>query len=356
MAVNSWTSGAEMLLHWFGIQEGDEVIVPAYTYCASANIVVHCGAKVIMVDVNEDFTISLDSIKRAITPRTKAIIPVDIAGLPVDYDGIMSLVNENSIRSQFQANTERQKKLGRILVLNDAAHSFGARYKSKVIGSQCDFTVFSFHAVKNLTTAEGGAIAMNLPQPYNNTELYAELSTYGLHGQNKSALDKTKKGAWEYDVIDAGYKCNMTDILASIGLVELARYDSETLIERKRIVEQYDAAFSKLDWAIVPVHKDENRTSSYHLYLLRIKWITLEQRNAIIQKIFDKDVSVNVHFKPLPLLTAYKSRGYKIEDYPVANALWVNEISLPIFFGLNEEKTNTVIQAVINSYQEVLGS
>lgn len=356
MAVNSWTSGAEMLLHWFGIQEGDEVIVPAYTYCASANIVVHCGAKVIMVDVNEDFTIAIENIKKAITPRTKAIIPVDIAGLPVDYDGIMSLVNEDSIRAQFQANTERQKKLGRILVLNDAAHSFGARYKSKVIGSQCDFTVFSFHAVKNLTTAEGGAIAMNLPQPYNNTELYAELSTYGLHGQNKSALDKTKKGAWEYDVIDAGYKCNMTDILASIGLVELARYDSETLIERKRIVEQYDAAFSKLDWAIVPVHKDENRTSSYHLYLLRIKRITLEQRNAIIQKIFDKDVSVNVHFKPLPLLTAYKSRGYKIEDYPVANALWENEISLPIFFGLDEEKTNTVIQAVVNSYQEVLGS
>ena len=356
MAVNSWTSGAEMLLHWFGIQEGDEVIVPAYTYCASANIVVHCGAKVIMVDVNEDFTISLDSIKKAISPRTKAIIPVDIAGLPVDYDGIMSLVNEDSIKSQFQANTERQKKLGRILVLNDAAHSFGARYKSKVIGIQCDFTVFSFHAVKNLTTAEGGAIAMNLPQPYNNTELYAELSIYGLHGQNKSALDKTKKGAWEYDVIDAGYKCNMTDILASIGLVELSRYDSETLVERKRIVEQYDAAFSKLEWAIVPIHKDEHRTSSYHLYLLRIKGITLEQRNAIIQKIFDKDVSVNVHFKPLPLLTAYKSKGYKIEDYPVANALWENEISLPIFFGLDEEKTKTVIQAVINSYQEVLGS
>lgn len=309
-----------------------------------------------MVDVNEDFTISLESINKAITPRTKAIIPVDIAGLPVDYDGIMSLVNEHSIRSQFQANTERQKKLGRILVLNDAAHSFGARYKSKAIGSQCDFTVFSFHAVKNLTTAEGGAIAMNLPQPYNNAGLYAELSTYGLHGQNKSALDKTKKGAWEYDVIDAGYKCNMTDILASIGLVELARYDSETLIERKRIVEQYDAAFSILDWAIVPVHKDENRTSSYHLYLLRIKGITLEQRNAIIQKIFDKDVSVNVHFKPLPLLTAYKSRGYKIEDYPVSNTLWENEISLPIFFGLDKEKTNTVIQAVINSYQEVLGS
>lgn len=356
MAVNSWTTGAEMLLHWFGIREGDEVIVPAYTYCASANIVLHCGAKVVMVDVNEDFTISLECIKKAITPRTKAIIPVDIAGLPVDYDGIMSLVIEDGVKSQFQPNTERQKKLDRILVLNDAAHSFGARYKSKPVGSQCDFTVFSFHAVKNLTTAEGGAIAMNLPHPYNNIELYAELSTYGLHGQNKSALDKTKKGAWEYDVIDAGYKCNMTDILASIGLIELARYNSETLVERKRIVEQYDEAFSKLDWALVPVHKDENRTSSYHLYLLRIKDITLEQRNIIIQKIFDKDVSVNVHFKPLPLLTAYKSRGYKIEDYPMSNALWENEISLPIFYGLDKDKTNTVIQAVINSYQEVLGS
>jgi dTDP-4-amino-4,6-dideoxygalactose transaminase len=353
LAVNSWTAGAEMLLHWFGIKEGDEVIVPAYTYCASANIVVHCGAKVVMVDVGEDFNINLENVKKAITPRTKAIIPVDIAGLPIDYDGLMNMVNDPEIKNLFSANTERQTKLGRILVLNDAAHSFGALYKGKKVGSQCDFTVFSFHAVKNLTTAEGGAICIHLPSPFDNTELYTELNTYSLHGQNKSALDKTQKGNWEYDVIDAGYKCNMTDILASIGLVELGRYNSETLPKRKEIVAHYDREFRKHDWAIIPTSKDENRESSYHLYLLRIKNVSLEQRNSIIQKIFDKDVSVNVHFKPLPLLTAYKSRGYSISDYPVANAMWENEISLPIFYAMTDEMIQQVIHSVIKSYQEV---
>lgn len=352
LAVNSWTAGAEMLLHWFGVKEGAEVIVPAYTYCASANIVVHCGAKPVLVDVNEDFTINIDRVREAITPRTKAIIPVDVAGLPVDYSAIMNLVEEK--RELFTPNTERQNKLGRILVLNDAAHSFGAMYKGQRVGNQCDFTVFSFHAVKNLTTAEGGGIAINMPLPYNNAELYAELNTYSLHGQNKDALAKTQKGSWEYDVIDAGYKCNMTDILASIGLVELSRYNDDTLVYRKSIVNQYDQEFSKYDWAIIPTSKDEKRESSYHLYLLRIKNITLEQRNAIIQKIFDKDVSVNVHYKPLPLLSAYKNRGYRMEDYPVSQSLWENEISLPIYYGLDKDKTNKVTQAVIDSYNEVI--
>jgi dTDP-4-amino-4,6-dideoxygalactose transaminase len=354
LAINSWTAGAEMLLHWFGIQKGDEVIVPAYTYCATANIVVHCGAKVIMVDVNEDFTINLDKIKKAITPRTKAIIPVDVAGLPVDYDAIMSLVNEVEIKKQFTPNTERQNKLGRIMVLNDAAHSFGAFYKGKKVGNQCDFTVFSFHAVKNLTTAEGGAIAMNLPSPFNNTELYSELNTYSLHGQNKDALAKTQKGSWEYDVIDAGYKCNMTDILASIGLIELSRYDNDTLIRRREIVEKYNQLLSKNKWAIIPISKDENRESSYHLYLLRVEGITIEQRNDIIQKIFDKNVSVNVHYKPLPLLTAYKSRGYSLVDYPMSRALWENEISLPIFYSMTDEMVLEVVNAVVSSYNDVI--
>lgn len=353
LAVNSWTAGAEMLLHWFGIQEGDEVIVPVYTYCASANIVVHCGAKPILVDIGDDFNVNLENVKRAITHRTKAIIPVDIAGLPIDYDGLMAIVNDPEIKKLFTARTERQSKLGRILVLNDAAHSFGAEYKGKKIGSQCDLTVFSFHAVKNLTTAEGGAICINLPKPYDNEELYTELNTYSLHGQNKDALAKTKKGAWEYDVIDAGYKCNMTDILASIGLIELGRYDSETLPKRKEIVEKYHNAFSKYDWAITPITKDETRESSYHLYLLRIRNISLAQRNKMIQSVFDKEVSVNVHFKPLPLLTAYKSRGYKIDDYPKANAMWENEISLPIFYDMTSEMVDQVAHAVIASYEEL---
>jgi dTDP-4-amino-4,6-dideoxygalactose transaminase len=354
LAVNSWTSGAEMLLRWFGIKEGDEVIVPAYTYCASANIVVHCGAKVVMVDVGDDFCINVDAIKKAITKNTKAILPVDIGGYPVDYNAIMGMVQSDDCRTLFTPNNERQQHLGRILVLNDAAHSFGAIHEGKKVGTSCDFTVFSFHAVKNLTTAEGGGICINLPAPFDNLEIYKELNILSLHGQNKDALAKVQKGNWEYDVVDAGYKCNMTDILAAIGLVELKRYDSETLPQRKHIFEKYAKAFAAYDWCIVPAYKSEWRESSYHLFLLRIKGITLDQRNEIIQSIFNQDVSVNVHYKPLPLLTAYASRGYKMDDYPVAKALWESEITLPVYYGLSDENIDTVIHAVVDAYQSVM--
>ena len=240
------------------------------------------------------------------------------------------------------------------MVLNDAAHSFGAIYKGKRIGTACDFTVFSFHAVKNLTTAEGGGICINMPKPFDNDELYKELNIYSLHGQSKDALAKMQKGAWEYDVIDAGYKCNMTDILASIGLIELRRYDAQTLKRRKEIFEVYQNAFSKLDWAITPIYKDADRESSYHLYLLRIKGFNVSKRNEMIQHIFDKDVSVNVHYKPLPLLTAYSSRGYQMSDYPNAQALWENEISLPVFYDMSDAQLQEVIDAVIKSYQETI--
>ncbi|MEI6312881.1 MAG: DegT/DnrJ/EryC1/StrS family aminotransferase [Bacteroidota bacterium] len=354
LAVNSWTAGAEMLLHWFGVQEGDEVIVPAYTYCASANIVVHCGAKPVMVDVNDDFTINIEAVRKAITSKTKVILPVDVGGLPVNYDALMQMVQEPEIQKLFNARTPRQEKLNRIMVLNDAAHSFGAIYKGKRIGTACDFTVFSFHAVKNLTTAEGGGICINMPKPFDNDELYKELNIYSLHGQSKDALAKMQKGAWEYDVIDAGYKCNMTDILASIGLIELRRYDAQTLKRRKEIFEVYQNAFSKLDWAITPIYKDADRESSYHLYLLRIKGFNVSKRNEMIQHIFDKDVSVNVHYKPLPLLTAYSSRGYQMSDYPNAQALWENEISLPVFYDMSDAQLQEVIDAVIKSYQETI--
>lgn len=354
LAVNSWTAGAEMLLHWFGVQEGDEVIVPAYTYCASANIVVHCGAKPIMVDVNDDFTINIESVRKAITAKTKVILPVDVGGLPVNYDALMQMVQEPEIQKLFNARTARQEKLNRIMVLNDAAHSFGALYKGKRIGTSCDFTVFSFHAVKNLTTAEGGGICINMPKPFDNEELYKELNIYSLHGQSKDALAKMQKGAWEYDVIDAGYKCNMTDILASIGLIELRRYDAQTLKRRKEIFEAYQNAFSKLDWAITPIYKDADRESSYHLYLLRIKGFNVSKRNDMIQRIFDKDISVNVHYKPLPLLTAYSSRGYHMSDYPNAQALWENEISLPVFYDMSDAQLQVVINAVIKSYEETI--
>ncbi len=355
IAVNSATAGLELVLRWFGVGKGDEVIVPAYTYCATANVVVHCGAKPIMVDINkDDFCISISEIEKAISPKTKAIIPVDMAGYPCDYDKINKIVNQSKIRSMFIPKTKEQEKLGRILVLSDAAHSFGAWYKGKRTGSLCDVSVFSFHAIKNLTTAEGGAIALNLPDSFNHDELYRFFSVFVLHGQTKDALAKMQKGAWRYDVIDAGYKANMTDILASIGLVEIQRYDDDTLIKRKHIFDVYQKAFANYIWAELPVYETAEKKSSYHVYLLRIKGINENQRDEIIQKIFNKDVSVNVHFQPLPLLTAYKKRGYKIKNYPVAYDNYSREISLPVFYDLTDDMINKVIEAVVQSVHEVL--
>ncbi len=355
IAVNSATAGLELVLRWFGVGKGDEVIVPAYTYCASANVIVHCGATPVMVDVNhDDFSISVDAIKKAITSKTKVIIPVDMAGFPCNYDEINNLVNNIDVKNLFVANNDEQKKLGRILIMADAAHSFGAFYKNKNAGSLTDITVFSFHAIKNLTTSEGGAICLNLPNSFDSDVLYKYFSIMILHGQSKDAFSKLQKGAWRYDVIDAGYKANMTDVLASIGLIEIDRYKTDTLVKRKYIFDCYTKAFSKMDWAQIPVYEDENRISSYHVYLLRIKNITEQQRDNIIQKIFDKDVSVNVHFQPLPMLSAYKNRGFKMADYPIAFDNYSREISLPVFYDLTDKMIETVINAVINSVSEVL--
>ena len=355
LAVNSNTVGLEVVLRWFGVQEGDEVIVPVYTYCATANVIVHCGAKPVMVDVNaDDFDVCLEKVRRAITNKTKVIMPVDLGGMPCAYDELFELVETEEVKTLFQAKTEEQRKLGRILILSDSAHSIGAEYKGRKAGSLADVSVFSFHAVKNLTTAEGGAIMLNLPEPFDNEEVYRYLCTYTLHGQNKDALAKTKKGAWRYDVLVSGFKGNMTDIMASIGLVELSRYEDDTLHYRKCIYDQYTDAFSRYGWAELPIYETEDRKSSYHVYCLRVKGITEQQRDEIIQRIFDKDVSVNVHFQPLPLLSAFKNKGYKIEDYPVAYDNYCREISLPVWYGLNEEMVKTVIDAVICSVEEVL--
>ncbi len=353
LAVNSWTTGAELLLYWFGIKEGDEVIVPVYTYCATANIVIHRGAKVIMVDMNSDFGIDVSKIEKYITSKTKAIIPVDVGGLPIQFDELKEIVNKPSVKAKFNPQSENQEKLGRIMILSDAAHSFGAKYKGLNVGSEVDFTVFSFHAVKNLTTAEGGAICINLPKPFDNAEIYKQLNTLSLHGQNKDALAKTQKGSWEYDVIDAGFKCNMTDILSSIGLVEFDRYESETLPFRKRIFKEYTALLSNHKWAIIPHYVDKKRESSYHLYLLRIKDITLAQRNLIIQEIFNQDVSVNVHYKPLPLLSFYKGLGYTLNDYPLAESIWECEISLPVYYSLSTEQIKEVVSAVVFAVEKI---
>jgi dTDP-4-amino-4,6-dideoxygalactose transaminase len=354
VAVNSWTMGMQVLLHWWGIGPGDEVILPAYTYCASANVIVHSGATPVMVDVNqEDFNISVDAIKKAITPKTKAIIAVDLAGFPCDYQQIFDVVKSQEALRQFSPNNDLQQKLGRILLISDAAHSFGASISGVRSGALADISTFSFHAVKNLTTAEGGAICFNLPAVFDTDEIYKEFCTKILHGQNKDALAKTQKGNWRYDVEEPGFKCNMTDIQAAIGLIELRRYQ-ENLDRRKAIFEAYDQAFSSEDWAIIPLHTTENKISSYHLYQLRIANVTEQQRDAIMQAIFDQDVSVNVHFLPLPTLTAYKKRGYKMEDYPETWNKYHNEISLPVYYDLNDKLVLRVIEAVKIAVKQVL--
>jgi dTDP-4-amino-4,6-dideoxygalactose transaminase len=354
LCVSSATAGLELMLRWFGVGEGDEVIVPAYTYAATANVVEHCGAKVVFVDSDEDFLVSLQAVEQAITSNTKVIIPVDVAGFPCDYDGILSLVSRPDIRSRFYPKTREQEMLNRILVLSDAAHSVGAWYKGKRAGCLSEITVFSFHAVKNLTTAEGGAICLNLPEPFDNAAVYNTLNVKSLHGQNKDALAKSQAGSWQYDIIEPGYKCNMTDIQASMGLVELERYDADMLVRRKTIFDGYRNAFSKKEWAQIPAYETIDRRSSYHVFLLRIKGIAEEQRNRVIREIFSRGVSVNVHFVPLPMMTWYKNSGYSIGDYPVAYDNYARVITLPVYYDLTDEMVQTVIQAVTGAVEEVL--
>ena len=356
ICLNSATAGLEIMLRWFGVGEGDEVIIPAYTYSATANVVIHCGAKPILVDADKDFNIATDQIAHAITAKTKVIMPVDIGGLPCDYDAIYKIINDSKIKALFNPNNKKQEDLGRIMLLSDAAHSIGASYENKKTGNWADASVFSFHSVKNLTTAEGGAIALNFPAPFSNEEIYKFLCIYTLHGQNKDALAKMQKGNWRYDIVEAGYKCNMTDLMAAIGLVELARYESETLPKRKKICEAYTEYFKQFKWAELPTFQDDktHTESSYHLYQLRIKNITEIQRDHSLQNIFDKDVSVNVHFIPLPMLTYYKNLGYDIKDYPVAYDNYSREISLPVFFDLTDEMVDVVCKAVADSVKDIL--
>jgi len=355
LAVNSNSFGLEVALRWFGVQEGDEVIIPAYTYCATANVIVHCKAIPVMVDVcPKDLNISIENIRKEITPRTKVIIPVDLGGMPADYDELFSLVQSKEIQSIFLPATKEQELLGRILILSDSAHSIGAEYKCRKAGNLADISVFSFHAVKNLTTAEGGAIALNLPPPFDNEKVYQYLNIFILHGQDKDAMDKTKKGAWRYDVIASGYKGNMTDIMASLGLAGLKNYGNETLNARKYIFDKYSEAFAKYPWTELPIYETPYKKSSYHLYCLRIKDISEKQRDAIIQRIFDQNVSVNVHYQPLPLLTAFKTGKYPIANYPIAYDSYCREITLPVWYGLTDEMIDQVVNAITQSVQKVI--
>ena len=355
LCLNSATAGLEIILRWYGVGEGDEVILPAYTYSATANVIMHCGAKPVFVDVEADtFNIALETIEKAITANTKVIMPVDFGGFPCNYDAILALTEK--YRHLFHPQSEEQNMLGRILVMSVAAHSFGAWYKGKRAGSLTDVSVFSFHAVKNLTTAEGGGVALNLPEPFDNEKVYAQLCIKTLHGQNKDALAKTQKGNWKYDIVEAGYKSNMTDIMAAIGQVELKRYDTELLPKRREICDYYSEELSKYDWAQLPVMRKGDIEGCYHLYPLRIKDITEEQRDEIIKEIFDCDVSVNVHFIPVPKMSFYTALGYRLEDYPVTEDNFKREISLPVFHGLRDEQMKTVVNAVISSVEKVLVS
>ena len=347
VCLNSQTACAEMALRILGIGEEDEVIVPAYTYTASASIVCHVGAKLIFVDVQQDcLEMDYNAVEAAITPKTKAIIPVDLAGVPCDYDRLMNIVE--SKRDIFHAANDIQKALGRIAICADAAHSFGASKKGQMVGSIADFSSFSFHAVKNFTTAEGGALTWKSIPGIDDDELYRQVQLFSLHGQSKDALAKTKLGAWEYDIIGPWYKCNMTDIMAALGLVQMKRYP-QMLQRRKEIIQRYDQALKAIGVEVLN-HYSETHQSSGHLYITRIPNITTEQRQTIIEQMAERGIATNVHYKPLPMMTAYKNMGFDIKDYPNAYAHFANEITLPLHTRLTDEE----IEYIISNYIEVI--
>ena len=340
VCLNSQTACAEMALRLLGISAGDEVIVPAYTYTATASVVCHVGAKLVMVDVQPDcLEMDYEALEKAITPATKAIIPVDLAGIPCDYDRIFAIVERK--KHLFQPSNDIQRAIGRVAISADAAHAFGASYHGKMVGSIADFTSFSFHAVKNLTTAEGGALTWRPIPGIDEDELYHMAQLYSLHGQSKDALAKTKLGAWEYDIVGPWYKCNMTDIMAALGLVQLKRYPA--LLERRReIIRRYDEAFRPLGIEVLN-HYSEQHQSSGHLYITRIPGADTERRQEIIVKMAERGIATNVHYKPLPMMTAYKNLGFDIADYPNAYARFANEITLPLHTCLTDEELQYVI-------------
>lgn len=352
VCLSSQTSCAEMALRLLGIGEGDEVIVPAYTYTASAEIVCHVGARLIFIDSQPDsLEMDYDAVEKAITDKTKAIIPVDIGGVPCDYDRIFSIVEKK--KELFTPSNDIQSKFGRIIVCADTAHAFGSTWHGKPIGSVADFSAFSFHAVKNFTTAEGGALTWKPREDLNDEEIYNQVQLYSLHGQSKDALSKNQLRAWEYDILGPWYKCNMTDIHAAIGLAQMERYPA-LLKRRREIIEKYDRAFKPLGVHTLPHFTDEH-ISSGHLYLTRIfkkngEPVSDGERREIIIKLAERGITTNVHYKPLPMMTGYKKLGFDIKDYPNAYAHYANEISLPLFSRLTDEE----VDYIIDNYTDVI--
>lgn len=352
VCLSSQTSCAEMALRLLGIGEGDEVIVPAYTYTASAEVVCHVGAKLVFIDSQPDsLEMDYDAVEKAITDKTKVIIPVDLAGIPCDYDRIFSIVEKK--KSLFKPSNDIQSKFGRIIVCADTAHAFGSSWHGQPVGSVADFSAFSFHAVKNFTTAEGGALTWKPNDALDDEELYKRVQLYSLHGQSKDALSKNQLGSWEYDILGPWYKCNMTDIHAAIGLAQMKRYPS-LLKHRREIIEKFDNAFKPLGVHTLHHFTDEY-TSSGHLYLTRVfkkngEPISDEERREIIIKMAERGITTNVHFKPLPMMTGYKKLGFDIKDYPNAYAHYANEITLPLFSRLTDEE----VDYIIDNYTDVI--
>ena len=351
VCLNSQTACAEMTLRLLGISEDDEIIVPAYTYTATASVVCHVGAKLVMVDVQKDsLEMDYNKLANAITEKTKVVIPVDLGGVPCDYNRIFSIVE--SKKELFHPVNKLQEAIGRVIVMTDAAHAFGAEWNGKAVGSIADFSNFSFHAVKNFTTAEGGAVTWKDIEGIDNEEIYHQYQLLSLHGQSKDALAKTQLGAWEYDIVGAWFKCNMTDVTAGIGLAQMKRYRG-LLARRKEIIEKYDAAFKPLGIEVLN-HYTEEHQSSGHLYITRIPGITLEQRHEIIVKMAESGVACNVHYKPLPMMTAYRNMGFDIKDYPNAYNRFENEITLPLHTKLTDEEVEYVIEKYCEIVKEYL--
>lgn len=347
VCLNSQTASAELALRLLGVGPGDEVIVPAYTYTATASVVCHVGATLRMVDCQKEaWEMDYDALADAITEKTKVVIPVDLGGVPCDYEKIFSVVE--SKKSLFRPNNDIQQKLGRVLVMADTAHAFGAKWRGQMAGSVADVSCFSFHAVKNFTTAEGGALTWRHIDGVDDDALYQQAQLLSLHGQSKDALAKTQLDSWEYDILGPWYKCNMTDVTAAIGLAQFERYPG-LLARRKEIIERYDAAFHPLGVKTLPHYTDEH-SSSGHLYLTRVPGVGDAERREIIVKMGKLGVSCNVHYKPLPMFTAYKALGFDIKDYPNAYAQYENEITLPLHTCLTDDE----VEYVISCYKQVL--
>ena len=356
ICVNSWTSGAQLIMKWFGVGPGDEVIIPAYTYAATATAVLYCGAKPVMVDSGDDFNITVENIAKAINDRTKVIMPVDIGGWPFEYDELMPIIESH--RQKFHPNNEIQAQLGRILVLADAAHSIGAERNGIRVGALADVTVTSFHAVKNITTAEGGAISLKLPDHIDIGHESKRLRMMTLNGQSRGSFDRKtrlEEGSWMYDIVCEGLKINMPDICAAIGLVQMRKYHSELLPRRKKIFDLYTEGLQQFDWVKLPPIDCSTSKGSAHLYNLRLQEVPKATRNLVIKHMAHEGIAANVHFIPLPLMTYFKSLGYSIESVPNAYAHFQMEISLPIYPQLKDEEIDRILQSLIDGVKTHVG-